>query len=103
MGKVELQTEEYNDLILALNKALNDKLELKREGVKLYDKYIDLLAKHLDKNALVWTYSFKEDVEITEDNIKDYVSYSTWESDEFDKQELLEAVRYLWYGKFNKR
>lgn len=103
MGKVELQTEEYNDLILALNKALNDKLELKREGVKLYDKYIGLLAKHLDKNALVWTYSFKEDVEITEDNIKNYVSYSTWESDEFDKQELLEAVRYLWYGKFNKR
>ncbi len=103
MGKVELQTEEYNDLILALNEALNDKLELKRECVKLYDKYIELLAKYLDKNALVWTYSFKEDVAITEDNIKDYVSYSTWESDEFDKDELLKAVRYIYDRKFNKR
>ena len=103
MAKVELTLKEYDDLVLATSSALNEKLELKKQVVELTDKYISLIAKYLDRNAFVWTHQFKEDVEITENNIRDYVSYTMWESKEFTPTELLLAVRYLYERKFNKR
>ena len=103
MAKVELTLKEYDDLVLATSSALNEKLELKKQVIELTNKYIELLAKYLDRNASIWTHNFKEDVEITESNIRDYISYSTWESKEFTPTELLLAVRYLYGTKFNKR
>ena len=103
MSKVELSLKEYDDLVLATSSALNEKLELKKQVVELTDKYIGLIAKYLDRDASVWTHAFKEDVEITEDNIRDYVSYTMWESKQFTPTELLLAVRYLYDKKFNKR
>ena len=103
MAKVELTLKEYDDLVLATSSALNEKLELKKQVVELTDKYIGLIAKYLDRDASVWTHQFKENVEITEDNIRDYVSYTMWESKQFTPTELLLAVRYLYDTKFNKR
>lgn len=103
MAKVELTLKEYDDLVLATSSALNEKLELKKQVIELTNKYIELVARYLDKNASVWTHAFKEDVEITESNIRDYVSYTMWESKEFTPTELLLAVRYLYDRKFNKR
>lgn len=103
MAKVELTLKEYDDLVLATKLALNEKLELKKQVVELTDKYIGLIAKYLDRDASVWTHQFKENVEITEDNIRDYVSYTMWESKQFTPTELLLAVRYLYDTKFNKR
>jgi hypothetical protein len=103
MAKVELTLKEYDDLVLATKLALNEKLELKKQVVELNDKYIGLIAKYLDRDASVWTHQFKENVEIIEDNIRDYVSYTMWESKQFTPTELLLAVRYLYDRKFNKR
>ena len=103
MAKVELSLKEYNDLVLATSSALNEKLELKKQLVELTNRHIEVVAKYLDKDASVWTHAFREDVEITEENIRDYVSYTMWESKQFTPTELLLGVRYLYDRKFNKR
>ena len=103
MGKVELTTNEYNDLIEATTKALNEKLELKKQVVDLTNRCVELIAQYLDREASVWTHAFTEDVEITEDNIRDYIAYSMWESKRFTPTELLLGARYLYEQKFNKR
>jgi hypothetical protein len=62
-----------------------------------------MLARYLYHTASVWTYSFDENIEITEDNLSEYVSYSVYNSNDFSKQDLLKAVKWLYDGKFNKR
>ena len=92
--------------MMSINEITNlmqEKLELKKQVLDNERKYIRMLAKYLYDTAVVWTYSFKEDVEITEDNLIDYVAFSVWSSDEYSKQDLLKAVRWLYNGKFNKR
>ena len=82
---------------------LQEKLELKKQVIEFEKKYIKMLAQYLYETASVWTYSFDEDVEITENNLVDYVAYSIWINNDFSKQDLLKAVRWLYNGKFNKR
>lgn len=86
-----------------LIKLMQEKLELKRQVVEFESKYVRMLAKYLYETASVWTYSFDENIEITEENLVNYVAYSVWISNEFTKQDLLKAVRWLYNGKFNKR
>ena len=102
MAKVELSLQEYDDLVLATSKSLNDKLQLKKQLVEEHKKYIELLAKHLDERASIWTYKFDENVEITLDNLEDYICYSDYKKREFELNDLLEAVRVLYGRKFNK-
>lgn len=82
---------------------LQEKLELKRRCLELENKYIETLARYLQRDASVWTYSFKEEVEITMDNLEEYVAWSTWKSNEYSKEDLLKAVQWLYDKKFNKR
>lgn len=86
-----------------LTNLLQEKLELKKQALDNERKYIRTLAKYLYDTAVVWTYSFKEDVEITEDNLSEYIAYSVYTSNEYPRQDLLKAVRWLYDGKFNKR
>ena len=103
MSKVELSLDEYNDLLLSQQQALADKLELKRACITLSEKYIKMIAKYLTRDASVWTHAFKEDVAITKENFKDYISFSVVESNDFTEEELYLAVKELYNGKFNKR
>ena len=82
---------------------IQTKLELKRKCLEFEQKYISTLAKLLYNDASIWTYMFEENVEITEENLQNYVAYSLWNSNEYSKADLLKAVRWLYDGKFNKR
>lgn len=86
-----------------LTNLLNEKLELKRRCVELEGKYIEMLARYLQRGASVWTYMFEKETEITLDNLEQYVSWSVWMSNEFSKQDLLKAVQWLYDAKFNER
>lgn len=86
-----------------ITQLLQEKLELKRKCIELEHNYIKMLARYLYDTASVWTHAFKEDVEITEYNLSEYIAYSVWTNNEYPKQDLLKAVRWLYNGKFNKR
>ena len=103
MAKVELTLQEYDDLVLSRNNALQSQLKLRKELDKANIKYIKMLGKYLDRNASVWTHAFKEDVAINENNFKDYVAYSILESNEFTQDELYLAVKELYNERINKR
>lgn len=102
MLKVELNLEEYNDLLESRNNALSDKIKLKKRIIELQQKNTELLAKYLMKSVYVWTHAFKKEEEINEFNLEKYVCASLMNSNEFTKDEILEAVRWLYNEKINE-
>jgi hypothetical protein len=108
MGKVELTLKEYNDLVEATTTALNQKLELKRELIEAGKRYqaleernVQLLARCMEVNAWFWIHKFTEEVEITNDNLDDYVAKYIYE--DYTREEVLKGVRCLYGKQFNKR
>jgi hypothetical protein len=103
MSKVEMSLQEYEDLVLGTADALNGKMLLKKQLIELNDKYINLISKYLMSSGKIWTHAFKEDSEITKDNFKNYVSSLVFDYEQFTEEELYQAVKVAYNGKFNKR
>lgn len=108
MGKVELTLKEYNDLLEATTTALNQKLELKRNLIDADKKYqaleqrnVQLLARCMEVSAWVRTHNFTEEVEITDDNLDEFVAKYIY--DDYTREEVLKGVRCLYAKQFNKR
>ena len=108
MGKVELTLKEYNDLVEATTTALNQKLELKRELIEADKRYqaleqrsVQLLARCMEVSTWVWSHKFAEGVEITDDNLDEFVAKYIF--DDYTREEVLKGVRYLYGKQFNKQ
>ena len=108
MSKVELSIKEYDDLKEATSKALNDKLELKRELIaannryaKLEERNVELLAKCMKISAWVWWHKFTDDITITDDNLDEFVANYIYE--DYTREEVLKGVQKLYEQHFNKR
>jgi hypothetical protein len=83
-------------------------MELKRELIEAQKRYqaleqrsVQLLAKCLEVSAWCWTHKFTEEIEITNDNLDEFVSHYIYE--DYTREEVLKGIRYLYEKQFNKR